>query len=199
MNIANKLTISRILLVPFIMLFMLPMPFAGATKWNNFVTGLGGCLIALILFLIASITDFLDGHYARKLGLVSNFGKFFDPIADKLLVIATFSCLVALDRAGVVALVIIIAREFLVTGMRLMAAQQGVVIAASMFGKAKMVTQLVAIIYLMALPIIYQITDTIYPNKLLEAFDKILVWIAVIMTVLSGTDYLWKNRKFFAD
>ena len=104
----------------------------------------------------------------------------------------------ALDRLGS-SLVIIIAREFLVTGMRLMAAQQGVVIAASMFGKAKMVTQLVAIIYLMALPIIYQITDTIYPNKLLEAFDKILVWIAVIMTVLSGTDYLWKNRKFFAD
>ncbi len=199
MNIANKLTISRILLVPFIMLFMLPMPFAGATKWNNFVTGLGGSLIALILFLIASITDFLDGHYARKLGLVSNFGKFLDPIADKLLVIATFACLVALDRAGVVALVIIIAREFLVTGMRLMAAQQGVVIAASMFGKAKMVTQLVAIIYLMALPIVYQIADLIYPNELLEAFNKVLVWIAVIMTVLSGTDYLWKNRKFFAD
>lgn len=199
MNIANKLTISRILLVPFIMLFMLPMPFAGAAKWNSFVTGLGGSIVALFLFLIASITDFLDGHYARKLGLVSNFGKFLDPIADKLLVIATYACLVALDRAGVVTLVIIISREFLVTGMRLMAAQQGVVIAASMFGKAKMVTQLAAIIYLMSLPIVYKIADFIYPNVILEAFSTILVWIAVIMTVLSGADYLWKNRKFFAD
>lgn len=199
MNIANKLTISRIILVPFIMLFMLPLPFDWATKWNSFVTGLGGHIIALTLFILASVTDFLDGHYARKWGLVSNFGKFLDPIADKLLVISTFACLVALDRAGVVALVIIIAREFIVTGMRLMAAQQGVVIAASMFGKAKMVTQLIAIIYLLALPIIYQITDLNYPNKPLEIFSTILVGIAVIMTVLSGTDYLWKNRKFFAD
>jgi CDP-diacylglycerol--glycerol-3-phosphate 3-phosphatidyltransferase len=199
MNIANKLTISRIILVPFIMLFMLPLPFDWAAKWNSFVTGLGGHIIALTLFILASITDFFDGHYARKWGLVSNFGKFLDPIADKLLVISTFACLVALDRAGVVALVIIIAREFIVTGMRLMAAQQGVVIAASMFGKAKMVTQLIAIIYLLALPIIYQITDLNYPNKPLEIFGTILVGIAVIMTVLSGTDYLWKNRKFFAD
>jgi len=199
MNIANKMTISRIILIPFIMLFLLPIPYAWAEGWNNFVNGLGGNIIALVLFSLASFTDFLDGYYARKMGLVSNFGKFLDPIADKLLVISTFACLVSLNRAGVVVMIVIIAREFLVTGMRLMAAQQGVVVAASMFGKAKMVTQLIAIIYLLLEPILFKIFNTNYPSRAMEIIRIVLIGIAAIMTVLSGADYMWKNRRFFAN
>ncbi|HHV41925.1 MAG TPA: CDP-diacylglycerol--glycerol-3-phosphate 3-phosphatidyltransferase [Clostridiaceae bacterium] len=199
MNIANKMTISRIILIPFIMLFLLPIPYAWAEGWNNFVNGLGGNIIALVLFSLASFTDFLDGYYARKMGLVSNFGKFLDPIADKLLVISTFACLVSLNRAGVVVMIVIIAREFLVTGMRLMAAQQGVVVAASMFGKAKMVTQLIAIIYLLLEPILFKIFNTNYPSRAMKIIRIVLIGIAAIMTVLSGADYMWKNRRFFAN
>ncbi|NLB10255.1 MAG: CDP-diacylglycerol--glycerol-3-phosphate 3-phosphatidyltransferase [Clostridiaceae bacterium] len=197
MNIANKLTISRIILIPFIILFILPIPYEGAAGWNDFVTGPGGHIIALILFSLASLTDYLDGHFARKQNIVSNFGKFLDPIADKLLVISTFACLVALGRASVIVLIIIIAREFLVTGLRLMAAERGVVIAANMFGKAKMVSQLVAIIFLLAEPIFYQLTGIAHPSQPIEIIKAILIWITVIMTVLSGADYLWKNRRFF--
>ena len=199
MNIANKMTISRIILIPFIMLFLLPIPYTWAEGWNNFVNGLGGNIIALVLFSLASFTDFLDGYYARKMGLVSNFGKFLDPIADKLLVISTFACLVSLNRAGVVVMIVIIAREFLVTGMRLMAAQQGVVVAASMFGKAKMVTQLIAIIYLLLEPILFKIFNTNYPSRAMKIIRIVLIGIAAIMTVLSGADYMWKNRRFFAN
>jgi CDP-diacylglycerol--glycerol-3-phosphate 3-phosphatidyltransferase len=199
MNIANKLTISRMLMIPFIILFILPIPVEGAAGWNNFVTGIGGHIIALVIFSLASFTDFLDGHFARKNDMVSNFGKFLDPIADKLLVISTLACLVAMDRASVVVLIIIIAREFLVTGLRLMAAEKGVVIAASMFGKAKMVAQLIFIIFLLAEPIFYQLTGAAYPSQPLEIIKTVLVWITVIMTVLSGADYLWKNRRFFLD
>ncbi len=195
MNIANKLTILRIILVPLIILFLLPIPYSWAAGWNSFVLGLGGSIIALLLFSLASITDYLDGHYARKMNLVSDFGKFLDPIADKLLVISTFACLVALDRTSVIVLIVIIAREFLVTGMRLMAAQQGVVIAASMFGKAKMVAQLITIIFLLLEPIVYLLFQLDTPLKILETLDLILIWITVMMTILSGADYLWKNRK----
>ncbi|HHU07130.1 MAG TPA: CDP-diacylglycerol--glycerol-3-phosphate 3-phosphatidyltransferase [Clostridiaceae bacterium] len=199
MNIANKLTVSRILIIPFIILFILPLPFEGAAGWNDFVTGLGGSIIALVLFSLASLTDYLDGHFARKQDMVSNFGKFLDPIADKLLVISTFACLVALDRASVIVLIIIIAREFIVTGLRLMAAEKGVVIAASMFGKAKMVAQLVTIIYLLTEPIFYQLTGIVPPSQPVEIIEAVLVWVTVLMTVLSGVDYLWKNRRFFLD
>ena len=135
MNTPNKFTVARMIMVPFFVLFMLA-GFAGtAGKW-----------IALAIFVVASLTDYLDGHLARKYNLVTDFGKFMDPLADKLLVCSALICLVELDRLAAWIVIVIIGREFIISGFRLVAADNGVVIAASYWGKFKTVSQMIMII-----------------------------------------------------
>ncbi|HHT24126.1 MAG TPA: CDP-diacylglycerol--glycerol-3-phosphate 3-phosphatidyltransferase [Clostridiaceae bacterium] len=191
MNLPNRLTILRMILVPFVILFMIPIN--GWTFWNEFVASQTAHIIALILFCIASLTDFLDGYISRKYNLVTNMGKFLDPIADKLLVISTFTALVQLNRIHSFVVVIVLARELVVTGLRLLAVEQGKVIAASVWGKAKTTTQIIAIIWLMLEPIIYMANPLIAASHTLQIIGDILVLLSVILTLISGLDYLFKN------
>lgn len=176
MNLPNKLTVLRVLMVPLFVLFMLA-PFA---------QNLAGTIIAFILFVGASFTDMLDGKIARKYGLVTNFGKFMDPLADKLLVCSAMICLVALDRLPAWIVIVIIAREFIISGFRLVASDQGVVIAASYWGKFKTVSQMIMIGLL-----ILHLGDKIHFFKVLEI---IFIYLALVLTVVSLIDYLAKNK-----
>ena len=168
MNLPNKLTVLRIIMVPFFVFFMLTDVGGAANKW-----------IALAIFAVASLTDLLDGKIARKYNLVTNFGKFMDPLADKLLVSAAMICMIELGMLPAWVVIIIISREFIITGFRLIAAEGGLVIAASWWGKIKTVTQM-AMIILMLLGV----------NKVI---GTILVVLATIFTVVSGVDYIVKN------
>ena len=170
MNTANKLTVFRIILVPFFVLFMLTQ----FTKYNQ--------LIALIIFVVASITDHFDGHIARKYNMITTFGKFMDPIADKLLVSSALICLTALGSIPAWAVIIIILREFAVSGLRLVAAENGGVIAAAGWGKAKTAAQMTAIIMLL-IPI-----PRLYP------ISMIVFYISVVLTVVSLVDFMLKNK-----
>lgn len=200
MNIPNRLTILRMILVPFIILFMLPV--MNWTFWNEFVTTQTARIIALVLFAIASLTDFLDGYISRKYDLVTNMGKFLDPIADKLLVISVFVALVELNRIHTYVVLIVLAREFLVTGLRLLAVEQGSVIAAGPWGKAKTTLQIVAILWLMLEPIIFHasnfnaLTGT---GRTLTIVGDVLVAISLVLTIVSGMDYLLKNKHFLTN
>jgi CDP-diacylglycerol---glycerol-3-phosphate 3-phosphatidyltransferase len=166
MNLANKLTILRIFLVP-IFLFII----AVKLKYGNY--------IAAGVFIIAALTDSLDGYIARSRNQITKFGKFMDPLADKLLVTAALISLVEMEKLSTWVVMIIVAREFAITGLRGIAAAEGVVIAASNWGKLKTVTQIIAIV-----------------AALLEIpYNEILVSIAVIVTLISGVDYIYKNRK----
>ena len=149
LNIPNKLSLLRIILSPLILLFMLPIPCncEWLQGWNQFVTN-WGMIIAAILFGFASYTDYLDGHIARSTNQVSTFGKFIDPIGDKLLVMTVFTAWVELGRVTSFVPIIILLREFSVTGLRLIAAGKGQVIAASYFGKCKTVSQIIALSFL---------------------------------------------------
>lgn len=190
MNLANKLTMLRIFLVPLFLIFI-------AVKDIPY-----GTFIATFIFIVASLTDQLDGYIARSRNQITTFGKFMDPLADKLLVTAALISLVELQIVPAWATVIIISREFAVSGLRTIAASEGKVIAASMWGKAKTVTQIVAII---ALLIKINISSSKYlislieSNKLIEVFinngSKFLLFLAVIMTIISGYDYFKKNLK----
>jgi len=199
MNLPNKLTISRIIMVPFILLFMLPISFLPADGiWNNFIQKFG-MLIAIILFLIASITDTMDGQIARKMNMVTTMGKFLDPIADKMLVVSVLTALVQLDRITAYIVVITICRELIVSGVRLLAADKNKVIAAGKLGKIKTVFQVIAIIAEM----VYMYVSVVLPSwKMLEYFDTLahgLMWVAVILTVVSGYDYVKKNMAFLKE
>lgn len=175
LNLPNSITLIRIGMIPLIILFLLlPIP--------------GKYLISAILFVLASVTDGLDGHIARSRNLVTTLGKFLDPLADKLLILATLICLLALGKAGAVAIILILTRELVITGLRAIAADKGVVIAASYFGKFKTVSQIVAITYILLAG-----QFTLMP----EWIGTVLLWIAVIITVLSGADYLYKARDLF--
>ena len=175
MNLPNKLTVLRIIMIPFFVLFMLlpdsVMP-VSTSKW-----------IALALFCIASITDFLDGKIARGRNLVTDFGKFMDPLADKLLTASAFICLVAQGRIYAWIVIIIIAREFAITGFRTLAADNGRVIAASYWGKFKTNFQMFAIILLTAN----------FGGHTVHIVEQFLVWIALILTIVSCIDYFAKN------
>lgn len=173
LNLPNTITLVRILMIPFIMLFIL---------LDNSVAN----MVATILFLVASCTDGLDGHYARSMNQVTTLGKFLDPLADKLLIIATLTCLISLDRVGAVAVILIIARELMVTGLRAIAADAGVIIAASYFGKVKTVSQIIAVTYIL-------LAGTIMVLPLW--IGTVLIWISVIFTLLSGYDYFVKCRR----
>ncbi len=172
MNLPNTLTTIRmILIVPFVMIMQI------APDGN-------GRFAALVIFIIASITDFLDGYIARKNHLVTNFGKFMDPLADKLLVSAAMICLVSMDRLPAWMVIIIISREFAISGFRLIAADNGIVIAASWWGKFKTVSQMIMIILLIA-----------NLGGIFTILEKIFMWVALILTVVSLADYIWKNKK----
>lgn len=174
MNLANKLTVLRIILVPIFLIFI---------SLNSAM----GTLIATVIFIIASITDKLDGYIARSRNQITNFGKFMDPLADKLLVT---SALIALVERGVIfgwVAMIIIAREFAVSGLRTLAASEGLVIAASNWGKAKTVVQIVAIIS----GLIY----LSYPLQWINIFTLVSMVVSVIITIISGVDYFVKNKN----
>ena len=174
MNLANKLTILRILLVPFILLcFSLP-------SW--------GMWIAVVLFVAAAATDTLDGRYARAHGMVTDFGKFMDPIADKLLVNAVLIMLTARGLVPAVVTILFVAREFVISGLRLVAANKGVVLAAGNLGKIKTTLQDIALPFLM-------VGHVWKPFRIL---GLILLYAALVMSVWSGWDYVNKNRKLIA-
>ena len=171
MNLPNKLTVLRVIMVPFFVFFMLT-DFAGdAGKW-----------IALVLFCLASLTDMLDGKIARARNLVTNFGKFMDPLADKLLVCSAMICLIPAGKLPAWVVIVIIAREFIISGFRLVAADRGIVIAASYWGKFKTVSQMFMVIVLIA--------DL---GGVFDTVGTVLIWIALILTVVSLIDYIAKN------
>lgn len=174
MNLPNKLTILRVLLIPFFVFFLL-VPVAGdASRY-----------IALVIFIVASLTDLADGKIARRYNLVTNFGKFMDPLADKLLVCSALICFVEMDLLPAWIVIIIISREFIISGFRLVASDNGVVIAASYWGKFKTTSQMIMIVLLIA-----QI-----PGSFFDFLEQIFICIALILTVVSLIDYLVKNKN----
>jgi len=186
MNIPNKITISRILLIPF---FVIVMMF----DFNWGTMSLFGAempvhhFIGALIFIFASTTDWVDGYYARKYNLVTTFGKFLDPLADKLLVSAAFILMVELDMAPAWIIIIIISREFAVTGLRLILAGEGEVVAANQLGKIKTWTQIMAI----AAALLHNTIFTLIGIR----FDEIMLYIALFFTVWSGWDYFYLNRR----
>ena len=181
MNTPNKLTVARMIMVPFLVIFLL-------TGWG----GEANRYISLALFAAASITDWFDGHLARKYNLITNFGKFMDPLADKLLTMAAFVCLIETGDAAAWIVIIILGRELIITGMRQVAAAQGIVIAAGVTGKIKTITQMIAI------PLL--ILDNWPCSIFAPAFplDQIMLYIALAMTIISGAEYIMKNKQLFA-
>ena len=165
----------RVILIPFFVVFLL-VDITPVDKW-----------IALAVFIIASLTDMLDGKIARKYNLVTNFGKFMDPLADKLLVCSALVCLVAVDRIPAWMVIVIIAREFIISGFRLVASDNGVVIAASYWGKFKTTFQIIMICLMIA------------DLAALQLLTAIVTWVAVILTVVSLVDYLVKNKEVMKD
>ena len=156
LNLPNKLTLTRIILVPIVFILMLELPWQWASGYNAFINSVTGRVLVLILFVIAALTDFFDGRIARKYNLITNFGKFMDPLADKLLVLAVFLAFVPTGRLHAFLFFIILARELIITGLRQIAMEQGVVIAASVWGKWKTTFQMLAIIALMIEGIVKQ-------------------------------------------
>ena len=188
MNLPNKLTVFRvILIVPFVVLLL-----GGFQQWSWFTTLFSGILpytdyIAVGIFIVASLTDLLDGKIARKYGLVTNFGKFMDPLADKLLVCSALICLIQLGQLPAWVVIVIISREFIISGFRLVAADNGIVIAASYWGKFKTVFQMTAVVLL------------IFNIPALSVLTSAVLWIAVILTVVSLVDYVAKNIKVLTE
>lgn len=190
MNIPNKITISRIFLIP-IFIIILSVPFNWG-EWSIGHTNLPvSHFVAALIFIIASGTDWLDGYYARKYNLVTNLGKFLDPLADKLLVSAALILLVEMGLAPAWIVIIIISREFAVTGLRLVAAGEGIVLAASNMGKLKTVTQILAIILLLLHNFPFSYVG--FP------FATIVLYIAMVITAISGYDYFVKNLHVMRD
>lgn len=177
MNLPNKLTILRVILIPF---FLVALMVDGipAGKW-----------IALGIFILASITDTLDGQIARRKNLVTNFGKFMDPLADKLLVCSAMIAMIDLGRIPCWVVIIIIAREFIISGFRLVASDNGVVIAAGWWGKIKTVVQMIMVIVLIA--------D--FGGKVVAVIENVLIYAALALTVISLVDYIIKNKDVISD
>ena len=177
MNLPNKLTTLRVIMIPFFVFFLL---------WQN-GENYTFRMIALALFIIASLTDLLDGKIARKYNLVTNFGKFMDPLADKLLVCSALICLIELNALPAWMVIIIISREFIISGFRLIASDNGVVIAASYWGKFKTTFQMVSVVLvILDLPALAFVTT-------------ICVWIALVLTIVSLVDYIYKNHKILTE
>ena len=172
MNTPNKLTLLRVIMIPFFVVFML----ADLGSWARWV--------ALAIFVIASMTDWLDGYLARRDNLVTNFGKFMDPLADKLLVCSAMICLIELGSIPSWVVIIIIGREFVISGFRLIASDNGIVIAANYWGKLKTVCQMVMIIVLIA-----------NLGGFFDVLEQILIYASLALTVISLATYLWENKK----
>ena len=172
MNTPNKLTLLRVIMIPFFVVFML----ADLGSWSKWA--------ALIVFVVASMTDWLDGYLARRDHLVTDFGKFMDPLADKLLVCSALICLTDMDRIPSWVVIIIISREFIISGFRLIASDNGVVIAANYWGKAKTVCQMIMTIVLIA-----DLGSGVY------LLEQVLIYASLLLTVISLVTYLWQNRK----
>ena len=188
MNLPNKLTVFRmILIVPFVILLL-----GGHAGWGWFDAAFGGIeaytdYIALVIFVIASLTDMLDGKIARKYNLVTNFGKFMDPLADKLLVCSAMICLIDMDRIPAWIVIVIISREFIISGFRLVASDNHVVIAASYWGKFKTTFQMIMVILMIA------------NIQALNILTQIVMGIALALTIISLIDYIVKNKNVLFD
>ena len=189
MNLPNKLTMMRVVLVPAFMVF------AALAKYGTADFNATFSLVAGIIFTVASITDFLDGYIARKNHLVTDFGKFMDPLADKCLTTAAFIYMVVDGVCSPIVLAVILFREFAVAGVRMIAAETGTVIAANMWGKVKTVLQMLTIIFY------YFGTALTWGNSVMIGADCVflsywLCWLVAIATAISGIKYLWDNRSF---
>jgi CDP-diacylglycerol--glycerol-3-phosphate 3-phosphatidyltransferase len=183
-NTPNKLTLLRVALVPVFIFFLM----ADFVPWHN--------LFALIVFIGASLTDLFDGYLARKNGQVTTFGKFLDPLADKILVLSALICFIEMGYASSVAIVIIIAREFMVTSLRLVAvSSSGTVIAAGKLGKLKTVISMISIIAILAVSAFLEIFLLELPAGILLTGAHILIWITAAITVISGVEYMVKNWR----
>ncbi|WP_147539452.1 CDP-diacylglycerol--glycerol-3-phosphate 3-phosphatidyltransferase [Anaerotruncus rubiinfantis] len=190
MNLPNKLTVLRMALIPVFLIFM----FADTIPWRY--------LWAAAVFGAASFTDYLDGNIARRDGLVTNFGKLMDPLADKLLVFSALICFIPLGRASALGVFVILARELLVTSVRLIAAEHGAVIAADKLGKLKTVFQIIWVLYtLFAMWVTWDILPPSPHSYSVQFFigDVVLQLVVVVLTLLSGWNYIWKNRGLFDD
>ena len=172
MNTPNKLTIARMIIVPFLVIFLL-------TGWG----GEANRYISLTLFVVASVTDWFDGYLARKNNLVTNFGKFMDPLADKLLVCSAMICMIDLKRLPAWFVIIIIAREFIISGFRLIAAENGIVNAANYWGKFKTASQMIMIILLI-----------LHFDGIFVILEQIFIWLSLALTIISLITYIWQNR-----
>ena len=172
MNTPNKLTIARMIIVPFLVIFLL-------TGWG----GEANRYISLTLFVVASVTDWFDGYLARKNNLVTNFGKFMDPLADKLLVCSAMIRMIDLKRLPAWFVIIIIAREFIISGFRLIAAENGIVIAANYWGKFKTASQMIMIILLI-----------LHFDGIFVILEQIFIWLSLALTIISLITYIWQNR-----
>ena len=173
MNTPNKLTVARMIIVPFLVAFLL-------TGWG----GDANRYISLVLFVAASVTDWFDGYLARKNNLVTNFGKFMDPLADKLLVCSAMICMIELNRLPAWFVIIIIGREFIISGFRLIAAENGIVIAANYWGKFKTASQMIMIILLI-----------LHFDGIFVALEQIFIWLSLALTVISLITYIWQNKS----
>ena len=173
MNTPNKLTIARMIIVPFLVIFLL-------TGWG----GEANRYISLTLFVVASVTDWFDGYLARKNNLVTNFGKFMDPLADKLLVCSAMICMIDLKRLPAWFVIIIIAREFIISGFRLIAAENGIVIAANYWGKFKTASQMIMIILLI-----------LHFDGIFVILEQIFIWLSLALTIISLITYIWQNKS----
>src|SRR5659263_691217 len=207
MNTPNKLSMLRIFLVPFVLLFLLPVHIFSfePVGWNLFIASYGR-IVAGIIFIVASLTDFADGKIARKYNLITNLGKFLDSLADKMLVISILIAFVELGRISSVFVIIVVVREFMVTGIRLVASEKGIVMAAAMIGKIKTVTQMTAIIYLLFEKLIELLSVHLFSgiaeeqiSVVILSIGDVLFLISVIMTIISGLDYLIKNIHYFKE
>lgn len=183
MNLPNKLTVLRVCMIPvFLLFFYMPVPLQ--------------YIWALLIFAAASLTDMLDGRIARKYNLITDFGKFMDPLADKLLVVSAIICLMGVGFVSPLVVIVIVSREFLVTSLRLVAAPKGIVIAADRWGKYKTVSQMVWICVSL---LMLGLQDAGVALPFADALNLILVTVVTLLTLLSGFNYLYKNRKVLSD
>ena len=173
MNTPNKLTVARMIIVPFLVVFLL-------TGWG----GDANRYISLALFVVASVTDWFDGYLARKNNLVTNFGKFMDPLADKLLVCSAMICMIELNRLPAWFVIIIIGREFIISGFRLIAAENGILISANYWGKFKTASQMIMIILLI-----------LHFDGIFVTLEQLFIWLSLALTIISLITYIWQNKS----
>ncbi len=197
MNLPNKLTIARIIMIPLVILCLIPL--WDSTSWKAFCSSDLSRILALVFFCVASFTDFLDGQIARRQNLVTNMGKFLDPIADKMLTLSAFIVFSALNVINPVIVVVILARELAVTGLRTLAAEQNVIIAAGMFGKLKTVVQMFTLIWLIAEPLFIPAAEKPTFFRANSLVGDVMIYLTLLITLASGIDYFLKHRHLLRE